>query len=201
MTDIIMPFGKYKGQALKALPEDYLRWILNPVLANKNQGNSVPKFVTIPMNIREAALAIVNEKDRLNAQADGAKKLLNGEGFQDKETPRYVVEDDTDNSENFSSAFESYDEAIAYLAKEYPKETISNDEADFRGLEQGSKQRSTPCPKRDQILIWEVLPSGHRKVVWHFSGYRYNQDKFGIPQGKLPGDEESLYDLAMKQDY
>lgn len=54
-----------------------------------------------------------------------------------------------------------------------------------------------PCAEHDQILIWEVLPSGHRKVVWHFSGWHYDPDEYTLlPQGKLPGDTMSLYDRA-----
>jgi len=54
-----------------------------------------------------------------------------------------------------------------------------------------------PCPEHDQILIWEVLPSGHRKVVWHFSGWHYDHTEYTLlPQGELPEDNMSLYARA-----
>jgi uncharacterized protein (DUF3820 family) len=57
--------------------------------------------------------------------------------------------------------------------------------------------RFTPDPEDDRILIWEVLPSGHKKVVWHFSGWHWDADEFyELPQGKLNGDTDSLYHIA-----
>jgi hypothetical protein len=56
---------------------------------------------------------------------------------------------------------------------------------------------TTPCEEHDQILVWEVLPSGHRKVVWHFSGWHYDPSEYTLlPQGELPGDNMSLYARA-----
>jgi hypothetical protein len=56
---------------------------------------------------------------------------------------------------------------------------------------------NVPCAEHDQILIWEVLPSGHRKVVWHFSGWHYDPAEYTLlPQGALPGDAMSLYEKA-----
>jgi len=55
-----------------------------------------------------------------------------------------------------------------------------------------------PDPEDDRMLIWEVLPSEHKKVVWHFSGWHWDADEFGIPQGKYPSDEESVYAMCMK---
>ncbi len=76
-------------------------------------------------------------------------------------------------------SFATLDQALAYL-----KEKYGDDE-------------NLPCPEHDQILVWEVLPSGHRKIVWHFSGWHYNPDYYTtLPQGKLPGDEMSLYGRA-----
>lgn len=32
------------------------------------------------------------------------------------------------------------------------------------------------------------------KVIWHFSGWHWDGDEFGIPQGKLLGHTKSLYE-------
>lgn len=76
----------------------------------------------------------------------------------------------------------TFDEAIKQLETEYP----INDE----GI------RMTPDPEDDRILIWEVLDSGHKKVVWHFSGWHWDTGEFDISQGSLPGDKECLYKIA-----
>lgn len=49
-------------------------------------------------------------------------------------------------------------------------------------------------PEDDRVLIWEVLPDGHRKVVWHFSGWHWDADEFGLPQGKFLGHKKSVYE-------
>ena len=57
---------------------------------------------------------------------------------------------------------------------------------------------SLPCPEHDLIEVWEVLPSGHRKIVWHFSGWHYDpSSRTTLEQGKLPGGDKSLYDRAL----
>lgn len=52
----------------------------------------------------------------------------------------------------------------------------------------------------DRVVVWEVMDSGHKKVVWHFSGWHWNADEFGLPQGKFPGDSKSVYEINM-EDY
>lgn len=61
-----------------------------------------------------------------------------------------------------------------------------------------------PDPEDDRIVIWEVLDSGHRKVVWHFSGWHWDSnggDLVGGPlaQGKLRGHSKSYYDEVMEK--
>lgn len=56
----------------------------------------------------------------------------------------------------------------------------------------------------DRILIWEVLLSGHMKVIWQFSGWHWSFDASdivpgGLEQGTLPGDKETLYDKLSRQ--
>ena len=54
-------------------------------------------------------------------------------------------------------------------------------------------------PEDDRLLIWEVLPTGHKKVVWQFSGWHWDMDEFYcLGQGKLIGHEESLYQEACR---
>jgi hypothetical protein len=79
---------------------------------------------------------------------------------------------------------DSLDGALAALATEYP-------------IDPETGARSTPDPEDDRILIWEVLPSGHRKVVWHFSGWHWDAEEFGLDQGALPGDNLPLYAIAL----
>lgn len=63
-------------------------------------------------------------------------------------------------------------------------------------------ERTSPDPEDDRILIWHVLPSGHKKVVWHFSGWHWNPDEFyELGQGKLPNDEKSLYAIRCPRSY
>lgn len=55
-------------------------------------------------------------------------------------------------------------------------------------------------PEDDRVLIWEVVASGHKKVVWHFSGWHWDAEEFGLEQGKFLGHEKSVYSETM-EDY
>lgn len=101
----------------------------------------------------------------------------------------------------------SLDEALAQLRKEYPKlidmrEAIAHIVADaiIAYLKEHNVDLdeipNTPDPEDDRILIWEIQSDGQAKVVWHFSGWHWNADEFDLPQGTLPGDNISLYELA-----
>lgn len=50
-----------------------------------------------------------------------------------------------------------------------------------------------PDPEDDRILVWEILESGHKKVVWHCSGWHWPFDYEGLEQGCLIGHNESYY--------
>ncbi len=87
------------------------------------------------------------------------------------------------------SIHNSLTDALLYLDKEFPK-----DEDGYR---------YSPDPEDDRILIWEVLDTGHRKVVWHFSGWHWDfsaEDVIGVglEQGKLLGDTNCLYDEVQR---
>jgi len=49
-----------------------------------------------------------------------------------------------------------------------------------------------PDVRKDRILIWEILGSGHKKVVWRFTGFNVNDDEYIVPQCALPGHLDSL---------
>ena len=92
----------------------------------------------------------------------------------------YVVEVDG----NLSAPrrkFNTLAKALAFIEEKYP----------------------SPDPEDNRILIWEVLTTGHRKVVWHFSGWHWNQDCSDVawkklPQGSLFGYRKSLYADVME---
>ena len=87
----------------------------------------------------------------------------------------------------------SLDEALTQLEKEYP---LRFEKTNGWGDPLNKWVRMTPDIEDDRILIWEILPSNHSKVVWHFSGWHWDCDEFGLPQGKLPKDKKSLYELG-----
>jgi len=83
---------------------------------------------------------------------------------------RYLHED----REGPVDVFHSLEEALGFI-----EETISPDIED------------------DRILVWEVSPGGIKRVVWHFSGWHWDQDckdfvYEGLEQGKLLGHSETL---------
>jgi len=87
------------------------------------------------------------------------------------------------------TAHASYDDAIAQLRLEYPK-TFDEDVQ--------CNVQSTPDPEDDQILIWEILPSGHRKVVWKFIGWHHDGDAHVCHNSSLYEGEDGLYAIAMR---
>jgi len=55
-------------------------------------------------------------------------------------------------------------------------------------------------PEDDRVLIWEVLSTGHKKAVWHFSGWHWDADEFsGLDQGKFAGHARSVYDELLAE--
>jgi len=137
-----------------------------------------PEFKTeskfrVPAEIQEAAKQLLGAttwvKNRLRGDVDPGGQTL------------YVIERLGD-LEGLTG-HESLEAALAQLCIEYPRDP--------------SGERRTPDPEDDRILIWEVLPSGHKKVMWHFSGWHYDVNEFGLEQGSLPGDSWPLYTLAM----
>ena len=177
MPSIILNFGRYKGHSLANLPISYLHWLAEPGTDHRG------KAYKVPAEISQAAKAIV-ERDN----SELTKALLAGRDTITDETV-YVIErlGDIDGA----TVHESLDAAFAYLVLEYPIEMQIN------FCDEISEGRSTPDLEDDRILIWEILPSGHKKVVEHFSGGHWNADEFGIDQMTLPGDSQSLMAIAV----
>jgi len=167
-----LTFGKYKNLTLEEIKEidlDYLRWLAY------NNSRKERKFI-VPKEIEEEAKSIL---DRLNY-------VENRLGGMSSDKTEYIIE----RLGNISglTIHNSLREALEQLEKEYP---IIKDK-------DGNLCRETPDSEEDRILIWEVLPSGHKKVVWHFSGWHWDTEEFyNLEQGKLPSDAESLYGIAL----
>jgi hypothetical protein len=77
--------------------------------------------------------------------------------------------------------------------------TFDSLEAALRWLEKwcGKYDDGTPGKldiEDDRVTIEEILPTGHKKVVWHFSGWHWDYDEFG-EQDSFIGQEKSVYAL------
>ena len=87
--------------------------------------------------------------------------------------------------------FETLDDALLWL-----KAWASEKDTDPK---EGGSRYSKIDLEDDRILIREFLDSGHSKVVWHFSGWHWNNDEFGLPQGTFPGDTKSVYAILSEE--
>lgn len=61
-----------------------------------------------------------------------------------------------------------------------------------------------PDPEDDRILVWEILPTGHKKVVWHCSGWHWPFDcddlvDGGLEQGCLLGHTKTYNNERLEQ--
>lgn len=196
-------FGRYRGQRLNQVPADYIRWLADPARANATpaanpRGRSPAKpFRPLPADVVSAAREMLIPLDQAAEMEKQAKALLGGTPHEST-NPLYVIECEGDcHSKSGSYAIDNtvhdtLDAALAYLSDEFPIE----DNEDLGG--EVHTGRSGPDPEDDMIVVWEVLPSGHRKAVWAFLGWHWSQDKFACGQGTLPGDAEQLYSLANK---
>lgn len=201
-TSPILTFGQHKGQRLDQIPTDYVRWLADPARATPaapRPGQRVKTFRPLPSNIVEAARAMLPAIDAALAAEKLGKTLLGG-ATHDGPDPIYVIECDGDcYSKSGAYAIDytvhaSLKAALAYLCLEFPIEDQESEEAGG----EASERRSCPDPEDDMIVIWEVLPSGHRRAVWAFLGWHFSQDKFDCGQGTLPGDAEPLFTLAVR---
>jgi len=180
---MILPFGKYKGKEVKDCPYLYWLWLMNPTLPD---GQVFP----VPQEIRDEATRCHK------AQHYTEWRLA---GYVGEKT-EYIIERLGDL--NGLTLHLSLEEALNTLAMEFPVWT-EEERKEWRDNNAGwtiePRYRNTPDPEDDRILIWEVLPSGHKRVVWHFSGWHWDAEEFPyLEQGSLIGDKDSLYGLAME---
>ena len=53
-------------------------------------------------------------------------------------------------------------------------------------------------PEDDRVVVWKEDAGSPRKVVWHFSGWHWDEDEFDLPQGCFLGHEKSVYEEVME---
>ena len=180
-----LDFGKHKGEELDdiaKIDKRYIEW-----LATHNKSVCPDKIpFMVPENIEKEAERLLGEieypEKRFYAGIEGEtiEYFIEAGEFEffDKEigtsSSNFII------SEDLAGAFLSLENALDWL-----KEWLTNNGEDEPYLSEHS------C-----IVIWEVLPSGHRKVVWGawHSWYCYYDAYF--EQGILPGYDRSLYDLS-----
>jgi len=105
-------------------------------------------------------------RKRLSSTLDDAFRRLCG---AKSSTTSYVSEITYHGTKTYS-LYENFEDALDCIARKY----------------------SQPDVKEDRIIIWEILPSGHKKAVWRFTGFNVNDDEFILPQCALPGHLDNL---------
>lgn len=172
MTEMItLDFGKHQGRALNDVPPDYLKWLANPTYREGSR-------FRVPDNVTAAAKILHEAIETQKQDANDLLRQFNGATGFDEETV-FIVErlGDIDGL----TKHHSLEQALNHLSSE------------FSCNEEGIRDIDT---EDDRLLIWEVLTSGHKKVVWQFSGDHWDAEEFGLEQGSLPGDGRSLYEAA-----
>lgn len=191
MISPTLTFGRHRGQTVDQLPEDYVRWLADPARAEPKPGKPLNP---LPGDVVAAARARLTMIDEQKLREKFAHQCLGGHPTG-HDAPIYIIECDGDcHSRSGAYAidghwFPSLDAALAFLSSEFPEE-----------VEDGVTMRQTPDPEDDLIIVWEVLPSGHRKSVWAFFGWHHSHssEHHACGQGTLPGDTDTLYTLAMR---
>lgn len=178
-TRTLITFGRHKGRTLGQIDASYLAW-----LAGERRKDGGVQGFKVPADLKEAAKLVLADVRSAADVQDWLRKALKGQPDNQGET-LYVVERlgdlERDHPHATLSGHQSLDEALAQIG------------AEFSAHEDGARG---PDPEDDRVLVWEILPSGHKKVVWHFSGWHWDAEEFGLPQGTLPGDADDLYTLA-----
>ena len=170
----VINFGKHKGKEVKDLPIDYLRWLQEPVIIDRQ--TKARTIFEVPSEIKAEAEKIVNafeyaEKRLVGMSSDKTDYIAEGMG-----DIRIPVKN-----------FDTLESALIFL------ESLGERDED-------GKYIPAFDPEDDRVLVWEILPSGHKKVVWHFSGWHWDSEEFGFPQGAFIGHEKDVYSECM-EDY
>lgn len=100
-------------------------------------------------------------------------------------------------------SYSSLEAALDDLAREWGWKRDEWRRLDKFGNQIG-REPYTPDPEDDRVVIWKHEPGEESKAVWHFSGWHWSFDADDLPggpldQGKLPGWDKSLYELAMAE--
>lgn len=174
IADRPFAFGRYKNIPLSQVPGDYVAWVSTLRTNSK----------TLPADLISDCRTIKLMLDAKNDAAKHAEGVLAGRTPPDTQAPIYAIErlGDLDGV----TLHDTLEAALAALALEYP-------------INAETGARTTPDPEDDRILIWEILPTSHKKVVWHFSGWHFDVDEYGLEQGSLPADSRPLYQIACEE--
>lgn len=184
---MILQFGKHKGKDITDVPTSYIIW-----LATHEPDESL-RF-RVPSDVQAEAKRLLEQREYAKNRYRGmpADKTeyvveLLGDIIQPVNSgTAQVWEDDFENY----AVFDSMDEAITFIVGLVNRPAPDGDTS--------LGDLSMPDPEDDRIVVWEVMPSGHRKALWHFSGWHYDAEEFyGLEQGQLPGHEASLYSEAL----
>lgn len=174
-----LTFGKHRGQEVSTVPETYLNWLVNPELRDG-------KRFDVPEAIQAEAKRLLHERNYAEFRLAGMAA----------EQTDYIIrgEGDAWGVESYPS-LEAALERIHRLAFHYEDDQP-------RKFGKPALQFDV---EDDRITVWEVLPSGHRRCVWHFSGWHWsgdnyrNQDGSMMDMGGLPGLKASLYSELMDE--
>lgn len=195
-ADMTIAFGRHRGQRLDTLPDDYLTWLADPE-RKTSMRKPLPQVLPLPPILVAYARGRCARVELEKAREAFALRCLGGHPHH-YDHAVYVIEC---NGDCYSRSgeyaidnqwFASLDDALAYLASEFPLEPDADNP--------GQVVRRTPDPEDDRILVWEVLPSGHRKTVWGFYGWHWPSAEEHSAHGNcaLPGDSETLYTIACR---
>ena len=183
-------WGKHRGSCFADLPVRYIRWLAMPIITDRV--TKTKKRVDVPDHIVAIAKTIMDSIEREARDQVNGKELYYGKSHAGPD-PLYYIEYCGDvRHRHAPSLHKTMDAALEELERIYPLREEAED-----GVGEVFTFRETPDPEADQIIMWEILPSGHRRIVWHFTGF-HEQEEGMSPQGRLPGDNEDLYSLAMR---
>lgn len=101
-----------------------------------------------------------------------------------------ILDTRKDQNKETQRAFPSLEDALVWIREEFTSTTEYQ-------CDPGYVEFHGPDPEDDRITVSEIRDDGSMIVVWHFSGWHFDAEEFGIPQGCLPGDNISLYEKTL----